>query len=58
MDMHLQDPLAEAERLYGEYARLSELGQLGMVAEEKNEGAIIASVSPVLIKGFANGIVG
>jgi hypothetical protein len=58
MENKMQDAYADADKLYAEYARLSELGQLGQRAPDSNEGCIVASVSPVLLESYANAIVG
>lgn len=58
MENELVDALADAERLYNEYARLSELGQLGASAPEPTDGKIVASVSPCLLESYANAVVG
>jgi hypothetical protein len=58
METTVQDAIAEADRLYAEYAKLSELGLLGASAPDSKEGGIVASVSPALLEGYANAIVG
>jgi hypothetical protein len=58
MGAELKDALADADRLYQEYVKLAELGQLGSMDPEPSESVIVASVSPVLIQSYANGIVG
>lgn len=54
----LKDALADADRLYQEYVKLAELGHLGSMDPEPSDSAIVASVSPVLIESYANGIMG
>lgn len=53
-----RDALVDADELYREYVKLTELGQLGAMEPEPTECAIVSSVSPVLIESYANAIVG
>lgn len=57
-EQKVQDAIMEADRLYAEYAKLSELGLLGAPAPDSKEGGIVASVSPALLENYSNAIVG
>jgi hypothetical protein len=53
------DAVQNADRLYGDYLKLSQLSVLGMLNEpECTDNAIIASASPVLREGYANAVLG
>jgi len=59
MKDHTQDALENAERLYAEYIKLSQLGGLGIEREEReSKPAIVGSLSPALCESFRNAIVG
>lgn len=51
------DALLEADRLYGEYAKLAELGELACLGIASGTSPIVASVSPVLCESYRNAIV-
>lgn len=58
MEQKFEDAFAEADRLYSEYAKLSELGVLGASTSDSKEGGIVASVSPALLESYSDAIVG
>jgi hypothetical protein len=57
MEIVMHDEFAEAERMYAEYLKLSELGLLGAPAPDSKEGGIVASISPALLESYENAIV-
>ncbi|HDX0898475.1 TPA: hypothetical protein RNS99_000727 [Stenotrophomonas maltophilia] len=53
------DAMENADRLYADYMKLSQLGTLGFLGTaEPHRSEIIASASPVLNEGYQNAVLG
>lgn len=59
MTIQTFDALENAERMYSEYTKLSELSDLALLARnEEHKREIVASVSPVMCESYANALLG